>query len=106
MSQRTKKVASLIQQVVAEELREQVPAPEMSVTSVDVSPDLRNARVWLGIVSNEDRQKDLMAKVEECRSEIQGALAHRMTTKFVPRLSFEVDKGGEHADYINRLLKS
>lgn len=106
MTQRTKKVSSLIQQIVAEELRIHVPAPEMSVTSVDVSPDLRNARVWLGIVSDEERQKEIVAQVDRSRSEIQAALAHRMTTKFVPRLSFELDKGGEHADYINRLLRS
>ena len=106
MTQRTRKVASLIQQIVAEELRVNVPAPEITVTSVDVSPDLRNARVWLGIVASENRQKELLKKVEESRSTMQAGLARRMTTKFVPRLAFELDKGGEHADYINRLLKS
>lgn len=29
-----------------------------------------------------------------------------MSTKFVPRIAFELDTGGEHADRINRLLGS
>lgn len=77
MSERTFKVASLVQQIVAEELRILVPVAELGVNSVDVSPDLRNARVWIGIIAVPERQKEVMGLVESVKAEVQAAVAKR-----------------------------
>src|SRR5688572_14381120 len=98
MTQRTRKVASLVQQIVAAELRQSVPIPNITVTKVDVSPDLRHATVWLGIVeATAARQIEILKEVNESRHAIQSAVSASLSTKFVPRIEFKQDVGGEYA---------
>jgi ribosome-binding factor A len=106
MSQRTRKVASLVQQVVASSLVQELARPEVTVTGVDVSPDLRQATVWVGIIApNPKSQQDLLKQIESVKGEVQAAVAHEMTTKFVPRLHFKLDTGGDYAEHISKLIR-
>lgn len=107
MSQRVAKVESLIQQVVATALVSALErdAAGVTVTRVDAAPDLRNATVWIGLLGTPAQQDALWEHIERERGELQAALGAKMTTKFVPRLSFKRDTGGEYAAEIDRLLK-
>ncbi len=108
MSQRTEKVESLVQQVAASGLLMllEKDGVKVSVTRVDVSPDLRNANVWLGILSfSEEDREQIFQQTLAVRSQIQHQLARKITTKFVPRLTFKSDTGGEYAEHISKLLK-
>ncbi|HSH31923.1 MAG TPA: ribosome-binding factor A [Candidatus Saccharimonadales bacterium] len=105
MTQRTAKVESLIRQTVAGQVRElmEVAAAHVTVTAVDAAPDLRNATVWFGITAgNEDK---VFAELLELRATIQRHLAKVMTTKFVPKLTFQLDSGGAYAQRIEQLMK-
>jgi ribosome-binding factor A len=108
MSQRIAKIESLIQHVVAAGLTELLErdAAAITVTRVDVSPDMRNAIIWLGILGSEAETERLFNRVLGCRPELQAVVAGRLTTKFVPRLSLKLDTGGAYAADIERLLKS
>jgi ribosome-binding factor A len=107
MSQRVAKLESLIQQVVATKLIEVLDqdAAAVTVTRVDAAPDMRNATVWIGLLGNEAAQAKAWEHLERERWELQDALGAHMTTKFVPRLHFKRDTGGEYAAEIDRLLK-
>jgi ribosome-binding factor A len=106
MSQRTEKVASLIHQVVASELRQRVQAPEVTVMSVDVSPDMRQAMIWVSVLSRDEAtRQELFGQVLGARSELQMAVARSLTAKFAPRLELKLDTSGDYADHINRLIK-
>lgn len=104
MSQRIAKVESLVRQVVATAIREHVAeSARITVTAVDVSPDMRHAVVWLGIVADNSEVVFESAKAETAH--IQADLAAKMTTKFVPRIDLRHDEGGEHAEHISRLIQ-
>jgi ribosome-binding factor A len=107
MSQRVAKVESLIQQVVATKLIELLErdAAAVTVTRVDAAPDMRNATVWIGLLGDEPAQNRAWDHLERERWELQEALGAHMTTKFVPRLHFKRDTGGEYAAEIDRLLR-
>ena len=107
MTQRVAKVESLIQQVVATALVQvlDADAAAVTVTRVDAAPDLRSAVVWIGLLGDPARQDELWAHIERERHELQSALGAHMTTKFVPRLHFKRDTGGEYAAEIDRLLR-
>jgi ribosome-binding factor A len=105
MSQRTERVESLVQQIVAESLPELL-GPEVAkitVTGVDVSPDLRSATVWIGVVAGE--AEETMKSVEAQRSQLQKIVSGRLTTKYVPRITLKLDTGGQYAEHITDLLK-
>lgn len=106
MSQRTQKVASLIQHAAAAELARQPEAARLTVTRVDVAPDMRTAIIWIGILaSGPDREDQLFRAAVQARDRIQQAVAHELTTKFVPRITLKKDEGGTYADRISRLIK-
>jgi ribosome-binding factor A len=107
MSQRTKKVASLVQQAVAAELSRVPEAARLTVTTVDVSPDLRFCTVWIGVLAppgDSARAKKLFEVAVEARAQLQKAVARQLTTKFIPRLTLAHDTGGEYAAEINQLI--
>lgn len=103
MSQRIAKVESLVRQTVAPQMVELMGSEGalVTVTAVDVSPDLRHADIWIGIVNDDEL---VFERVLEQRSELQRQLASVMTTKFVPKINLRHDSGGRYADHINRLL--
>ena len=107
MSQRAAKVESLIQQVVAKTLANELErdAAAVTVTRVDAAGDLRNATVWIGLLGDAAAQDKLWVRIESRLGVLQSALGASLTTKFVPRLHVRRDTGGEHAAQIDRLLR-
>src|SRR5262245_56461736 len=107
MSQRVAKLESLIRAVVAQRLIELLDSDGagVTVTRVDAAPDMRNATVWMGLWGDEGEQGRVWGQVNLQRTEVQRALGEHMTTKFVPRLHFKRDSGGEYAAEIDRLLR-
>lgn len=108
MSQRTAKVSSLIKQTVAAELPRQLAgdAAVLTVTQVDVTPDLRQAIVWIGVLAgNAAEQAASFARAQAVVGDLQAAVARKLETKFTPRLELRPDASGEYADRMSRLIK-
>ncbi|HEX7260037.1 MAG TPA: 30S ribosome-binding factor RbfA [Candidatus Saccharimonadia bacterium] len=106
MSQRTEKVSSLIKQIIATELTHLPESAYLTVTNVEVSPDLRQATVWVGVFSKSDEEAtNLFKSVETAQNRLQAAVARGLTTKFTPKLNFKPDSSGAYAEDITRLIK-
>lgn len=105
MTQRIAKVESVVRQIVAEQLPLLLEklAVGVTVTGVDASPDMRHAIVWVSVLDGAANDR-IMKAIELSRPDFQRQVAKAMTTKYVPKLSFKLDTGGEYADHINRLL--
>ncbi len=105
MGQRIPKVESLVQQVVAVELSKVLGrnSGRVTVTRVDVSPDMRHAIIWLGIIGD---QESIFNTLKRELHDIQAGVASKMATKFIPRVEFKNDSGGAHAMEIEKLLRS
>ena len=106
MSARTEKVASIVQQVTAKELTKLAPdlAVRTTITSVDVSPDMKHALLWVGILGTVEEAKKSLERLDGLRGELQRAVAGAMTTKFSPRLAFRHDSSGEYAQHMAEIM--
>ncbi len=107
MSQRTEKVASLVRQTAAAALGEALAGDmaKVTVTGVDVTPDLRHATIWIGLLGGDRDQERIWELILANRLEAQAAVAKTMTTKFIPRLEFRRDSGGDYAQHIEAIIK-
>jgi len=76
----------------------------VTITKVDISPDLRNAKIYLSIFPNEKRESSL-TKVNEMHGFIRTELAAQMTTRYVPELRFFLDDSADYVEHIDTLLK-
>lgn len=95
-SRRQERVARVVRESVSDTIANRLNDPRIegfvSVTEVDVSADLRNADVFLSIITDDEavRRKTFVA-IEHAANHIRAQLSQRMTSKFCPRLNFRED---------------
>ena len=76
-----------------------------TVTEVSVSPDLRQARIFLSVLGTEEEQQEALAAFGSARSFIRRELAHRLDLRRVPELHFILDRSAEYAEHIEELIR-
>jgi ribosome-binding factor A len=104
---RTRRVADLIRDELGRLLLTGFQGPEtglLTVTRVEVTPDLTAARVYLSIFGGKDPQA-LLERIQRGRGALRHALASRVPLKYNPQLFFVLDPGPEHQDRIDRLIE-
>lgn len=108
MSVRLEKVATLIKEEISLIFLHKIQDPALgliTVTNVKVSPDLKNARVYLSVYEREKREQ-IMEKVEELSSFIRGQLAGRIKhLRSVPELQFFIDDTLDYVEKMDNLFK-
>ncbi len=100
---RALRVNQVLRQVLAEELERLVDADELpmvTVTSVEVAPDMRTAVVFLA--SLEDETAEVL---EDRRGHLQRLIGTQMTMKRTPRLSFRADPAIAAGSRVEELLR-
>jgi ribosome-binding factor A len=102
MTTRTAKVNALLEATIAEAIRRDYGDPTnlVTVTKVEVAPDLRTANVWIATY-RDGTWEDIMA----LRPLLQRAVAAAMTSKNTPRLTLRQDLSGEYAARIHEALR-
>jgi ribosome-binding factor A len=100
-------VADEIQQIISVLLQREMKDPRIgfvTVTQVEVTQDLKYARVFVSVMGSPEEQRNTMAALASGRGFMRRELASRMEIRAVPELQFKLDKGMEYSDRINRLL--
>ncbi len=107
MSRRTEQVAEAIRRTISELLLTEVRDPRLgSVTVMDVhvSPDIRYARIHVGVLGDPEEQTATLATLRRATGFLRTELAQRMPIRHVPELRFQIDRSAEHAVHISKLL--
>jgi ribosome-binding factor A len=105
---RPERVAEAIRQTVAAFLTSDVRDPRVgfvTVTAVEVSPELSHARVRVSVMgSDEDKVKSLEGLTSAARF-LRAQLARELPLRVAPEIRFELDRGLDHAQQIDRVLR-
>lgn len=75
----------------------------LTITNVDVSPDLEQANVFFSVVGQPSREVAEILKKNIY--EIQGMLNRKLIMRKVPRIVFVLDNSGEYAQHIGKLIR-
>ena len=108
-SRRPDQVAGTIRQVIAEALSREIRDPRVgfvTVTGVLVTNDLSHARVTMSVPGDEAEKTRALQGLQSAAGFLRSRVARALTTRIVPELHFELDKGVEHAARIEKLLAS
>jgi ribosome-binding factor A len=108
-SRRPEQVAGTIRQVIADALTREVRDPRVgfvTVTGVLVTNDLSHARVMVSVPGGEAEKTRALEGLQSAAGFLRTRAARSLTTRIVPELHFEIDKGIEHAARIGELLQS
>ena len=105
---RMEKVNHQVLREISEILHTEVGDPRLkfvTITQVDVSKDLRNARIYYSVLGDDKKQAGAQKAFDSARGLIRRLLAARMTMRYTPELTFSYDKGIEYSDRIEQKLK-
>ena len=76
----------------------------VTVKEVDITPDLKSAHVYVGVIGTPEEQRAAMSQLHEARQRLQHDLSRRIILKFTPHLHFKLDETGERGDRILQIL--
>jgi len=105
---RPQKVADLIQRELSDLLRREVRDPRVgmvTITSVDVSPDLSHAKVFFTLLDKEHLQETTKG-LQRAASFLRSQLSKRISMYTTPALRFAYDESVERGDRLSRLIDS
>ena len=106
MTQRMEKVQKLARQVLGEAIQD-LKDPRggfATVTAVRITPDLRQARVWVSVFGSEEEQKLTMEGLKSATPHLRGELGRQVRMKYLPELNFELDTGAQEAEHLEGIL--
>ena len=106
-SRRPEQVAETLRQVIADALTREVRDPRVgfvTLTGVLVSNDLSHARIMVTVPGEEAEKTRALEGLQSAAGFLRSRAARALTTRSVPELHFELDRGLEHAARINELL--
>jgi ribosome-binding factor A len=108
-SRRPEQVGETIRQVVADLLlRGEVRDPRVglvTVTRVDVTNDLSHANIFVRAQGDDEERERAVEGLKSAAGFLRSRVARVLTTRTVPELHIEADRGLEHAARINELLE-
>ena len=107
-SHRPERVAELIRQTVAAFLTGDVRDPRIgfvTVTGVEVSADLSHATVAVSVMGTEEEKGKSLEGLQSAARFLRVALSRELRLRTSPELHFRLDRGLEHAQRIDRVLK-
>lgn len=108
MSLRTERVASLIKKEISTFLNREYRDPSygfMTVTDVQISPDLRIAKIYLSIMGDKEKKDNTLRMLENRKGGIRSFIGSHVRLKFTPSIQFYLDETLDRVDRINQLIK-
>ena len=108
-SRRPEQVGETLRQVITNALVRNVRDPRVgfvTVTGVLVTNDLSHARIMVSVPGEEADKTRALEGLQSAAGFLRSRAARALTTRSVPELHFELDRGLEHAARINELLNT
>ena len=108
MSRRTDRIDALLRQEISQLLSRQVKDPRLagviSITRVETSTDLRNARVFLSVLGDQAAKQAALAGIQSASAFLRHELRDRLTMRYVPFLEFVLDESIEKSDRLLQMM--
>jgi ribosome-binding factor A len=108
MSRRTLKAAEAIREVVSMAILTEIKDPRVSdvtVTRVEVSGDMRAAKVYVTVMGSETKQQLSLRGLRSSAGFLQQQISTRIDTRYTPRIEFILDKGEANAAEVDRIFE-
>lgn len=96
MTRRTERINDLLREEISDLVRLDVKDPRVgglvSVTEVDISPDLRHAKVFVSVLGSDEQRRNTLEALRAAAHFLQRELRKRITIRRIPELVFLADE--------------
>lgn len=106
MKHRLERVNEVLKRELGDLIRREFSfeAQLVTIQHVDVTPDLKQAHVFISVIGSESAQREAMAQLHDKRTVLQHELAKRVVLKYTPQLHFKRDESVERGTRILSIL--
>ncbi len=107
ISMRASRVAEQMKKEIAAIVEKQVKDPRIgfiTITNVELSNDLRHAKIFISSLGTEEEQNKSMEGLEKAKGFIRREIASRINLRYAPEIIFRIDNSIEHGVKISKLL--
>lgn len=107
-SRRQVQLADFLRDEISEILQREMKDPRLglaSITRVELSPDLRYAKVYVSVLGSEEEREETIAALTGAAGFVRHLLKPRMRVRHIPEIRFRLDRSMEHAEAIQRTLR-
>lgn len=108
-NRRPRRVAELIKEEVSKMLlQDEIKDPRIgfvTITDVEVSGDLRHAKIFVSVMDDEEATKETMAGLENAKGYVRRELGQRVRLKHTPEILFRYDNSIERGTRIFKILE-
>jgi ribosome-binding factor A len=94
-----------ISDIIRNEIRDPRLTAMVSVTKVDVTKDLRYAKVFVSIYGDEENKKNTLSALKSSSGFLRREIGHRINLRYTPEVLIELDTTIEHGMHINALIE-
>lgn len=104
---RVEKVQELMKQEVSQIILRELKDPRIgfvTVTSVECTGDLREAKIYVSLMGNEQQVKDCWAGLTSSLGYIRREIGKRIRLRFTPEIFLAIDKSLDYSAHIQELL--
>ena len=107
MSNRTLRVNELLQRELSDILRKyyQSESVALTITEIRVAPDLRDARVFVSVIGDEDELERKLRWLRAHSKEFRHELGRRVVLKYMPKFEYIADHSTEQGARILKVLE-
>jgi ribosome-binding factor A len=105
---RMRRVNEAVREVLSARIAEGLNDPRIgfvTVTSVETSPDLRHARVYVSVLGSDAERSQTLAGLESAHGVLQQSIAGELRMKRTPTLQFVFDESIDRGMRITELLE-
>ena len=105
---RQEKLGELIAVELSDLLRTRLKDPRVgfaSITHVEVSGDLRHAKVFVSVMGSSEEQEESMKGLKHAASFLRRELAGRIALRYMPELAFKLDMSIEQGSHVLELIR-
>lgn len=108
MTRRTERINELLREAISDIVRRDVKDPRVSglvsITEVNITPDLRKAKVFVSVMGTDEEKSDTFKALRTAAGFVQHALRTKVTLRRVPVITFVLDESMEYGARILTLL--
>jgi ribosome-binding factor A len=109
MTRRTEQVNELLREELSDLIGRELHDPRLggiiTVTRVDVSPDLRRASAYVSVLGSDDERASTMMALEHARPFVRRELGKRVHLRTIPDVQFVSDRSMEEAQVMTDLMR-
>ncbi|MDP4092530.1 MAG: 30S ribosome-binding factor RbfA [Bacillota bacterium] len=93
-----------ISSIINNELKDPRLPKIISLTAVNVTRDLRYAKVFVSVFGTEEEKKNAINGLKSAAGFIRREVGHRIQMRYTPEIQFELDNSIEKGAYITKLI--